>query len=383
MRLMKRIAATVLVLALTIAALPVGVGAVTVDATKSVPNKKSLMKLLDEFSTPIGVTEQYVMKSGVTVNYDFSNVRARADMLRFMTDKKKKVNKISKRLFGVKTSKVTLYPGDWGDAQVIMEMKAIKKTSKKNYYIKGQVYLANFQGDKKHLCGTFKLSVVRQKTAKYKYVAQKLALTTWKKATTKATKVDLFTNAKKYKNIKASMTYQLLNVTGVDGAKAINATLKKDCNDFQANGSKFYTYVSEDDAKKIKDNYYYEATSKVKYNMNNILSIRINIKWYAGGAVNTDEYGYNFNAKTGKEITIKNAVAGSTSAIKNKMYTAINNQTWSKAYKKKAKKIIKKSKIKDLEFYMKNDKVIICFEPYSLGKKQRDFKTFYINSIFF
>ena len=32
---------------------------------------------------------------------------------------------------------------------------------------------------------------------------------------------------------------------------------------------------------------------------------------------------------------------------------------------------------------MKNDKVIICFEPYTLGKKQREFKTFYIFSKYF
>ena len=65
------------------------------------------------------------------------------------------------------------------------------------------------------------------------------------------------------------------------------------------------------------------------------------------------------------------------------MYTAIKKKNWSKAYKKKAKKFIKKTKLKDLEFYMKNDKVIICFEPYTLGKKQREFKTFYIFSKYF
>ncbi|MCR5429704.1 MAG: DUF4163 domain-containing protein [Eubacterium sp.] len=383
MKITKKLIATVLVVALTIAAVPV-MGA-TVDATKTVPNKKSLMKLVDEFSTPIGVTEEYIMKAGATVSYDFNNVRARADMLRFKTEKKKQVNKISKRMFGKKTSKVTLYPGEWGDAQVVMEIDSIKKTSKKNYYVKGQVYFASLQTQKKHLCGTFRLYVLRDTSAKYKYVGKKLTLTTWKKATTKTSKVNLFSSAKKYKNIKATMTYQLINVSGVDGASAINKTLRADMDGLQKSSSatKFYSWVAEDDAKKIKDNYYFTATSKVKYNMNNILSIRITLKWYAGGAVNTDEYGYNFNAKTGAQIGIKSVVTGSTNTIKKKMYTAIKNKGWSKSYTKKAKKIIKKAKLKDLEFYMKNDKVIICFEPYSLGKKQRDFKTFYIFSKYF
>ncbi len=384
MKVTKKIITTVLVVALSIAAVPV-MGA-TVDATNTVPNKKSLMKLVDEFSTPIGVTEEYIMKAGQTKSYDFNKVTARADMLRFKAEKKKQVNKISKRMFGKKTSKVTLYPGEWGDSQVVMEIDSIKKTSKKNYYIKGQVYFSSVTGNKKkHLVGTFRLYVLRKTSAKYKYVATKLSLTTWKKATTKASKVNLFASAKKYKNIKATMTYQLITVSGVDGAKAINKTLKADMDGFQKSKSatNFYTWVAEDDAKKIKDNYYFTATSKVKYNMNNILSVRITLKWYAGGAENSDEYGYNFNAKTGAQIGIKNVVTGSTNTIKKKMYTAIKKTSWSKSYKKKAKKIIKKTKLNNLEFYMKNDKVIICFEPYSLGKKQRSFKRFYIFSKYF
>ena len=383
MKFTKKLLAAVLVAALTISAVPVM--AATVDATNTVPNKKSLMKLVDEFSTPIGVTEEYIMKSGQTLKYDFSKVTARADMLRFKAEKKKQVKKISKRMFGKKTSKVTLYPGEWGDSQVVMEIDSIKKTSKKNYYVKGQVYFASLTDKKKHLVGTFRLYVLRKTSAKYKYVATKLALTTWKKATTKSSKVNLFSSAKKYKNIKATMTYQLITVSGVDGAKTINKTLRGDMNAFQKSKSatNFYTWVAEDDAKKIKDNYYFTATSKVKYNMNNILSVRITLKWYAGGAENSDEYGYNFDARTGKQIGIKSVVAGSTNTIKKKMYTAIKKKNWSKSYKKKAKKVIKKAKLKDLEFYMKNDKVIICFEPYTLGKKQRAFKTFYIFSKYF
>ena len=383
MKFTKKLLAAVLVAALTISAVPVM--AATVDATNTVPNKKSLMKLVDEFSTPIGVTEEYIMKSGQTLKYDFSKVTARADMLRFKAEKKKQVKKISKRMFGKKTSKVTLYPGEWGDSQVVMEIDSIKKTSKKNYYVKGQVYFASLTDKKKHLVGTFRLYVLRKTSAKYKYVATKLALTTWKKATTKSSKVNLFSSAKKYKNIKATMTYQLITVSGVDGAKTINKTLRGDMNAFQKSKSatNFYTWVAEDDAKKIKDNYYFTATSKVKYNMNNILSVRITLKWYAGGAENSDEYGYNFDARTGKQIGIKSVVAGSTNTIKKKMYTAIKKKNWSKSYKKKAKKFIKKTKLKDLEFYMKNDKVIICFEPYTLGKKQRAFKSFYIFSKYF
>ena len=392
---MKKVMATALVVALVLTAVPVG--AVTKDATNTVPYKASLMKLLDEFSTPIGVTEEYIIKAGKTLSYDFSNATARADMLRFKTESKKEVNKISKKMFGVTTSKVTLYPGEWGDSEVVLEMDSIKKTSKKNYYIKGQVYFANIQGTKKHLCGTFRLYVTKDTSATYKYVANKLSLTTWKKAVTKTNKSNLFASAKKYKYVKAKMSYKQIIVSGIDGANNINNTLNADLKGFQNSKSatNFYTWVQEDNAKlkkkakagkKVKKKkYYFTATSKVKYNMNNILSIRITLKWYAGGAVNSDEYGYNFDARTGKQIGIKDVVDGSTNtkSIKKKMYQSIAKKKWSKKYKKKAKKYIKKTKLNKLEFYMKNDKIIVCFEPYTLGGKQRDFMNFYIYSKYF
>ena len=246
---MKRIMATALVVALVFSAVPVM--AATVDATNTVPYKASLMKLLDEFSTPIGVTEGYAMNPGNTWNYDFSKATARADMLRFKTESKKQVNSISKKMFGVLTSKVTLYPGEWGDSEVVLKVKSIKKTSEKDYYVKGQAYYSSFVGGKKHLCGTFRFYVRRNDSATYKYVAKKLSLTTWKKATTKRNKVNLFKSAKKYKYIKATMTYQKMRVSGVDGKANINATLKSDYNGFQNSKSaqNFYTWVQEDNAK--------------------------------------------------------------------------------------------------------------------------------------
>ena len=117
--------------------------------------------------------------------------------------------------------------------------------------------------------------------------------------------------------------------------------------------------------------------------MNNILSIRITTKGYLGAKKYSDEYGYNFNAKTGKEIEIKNVCSGSTKTIKNKMIAAIKKTKSLKKYQKKAIKYVKKTKLSKMEFYMKNDKVIVCFEPKLLGKKQTKFKKFYIQSIYF
>lgn len=385
MKFTKKIIAGVLVVALSITTFSVGAFADTKDATNSVPNKKSLMKLVDEFSTPVGVIEQWGMKSGVTKNMDFKKRADRAEIIRYIATKKSEIKPVSKRLFGKKTSKVQIYPGEWGNSRIVMVVHSIKKTSNKDYYVKGTVYIS-LQGEKKsRLCGTFRLYVQKKAKAKYKYVAKKLSLTTYKKATFKTTKINAFKSAKKYKNIKATMTYHKITVSGVDGASKINSVLNKDYNNFvnSTSATNFYKWVAEDNAKGKKGTYYYTATAKVKYNMNNILSIRISIKWYAGTVVNTDEYGYNFNAKTGKKIGIKNVCYGSTKTIKKNMYAAINNTKGLKKYAKKAKKLVKKTKLKKLEFYLQSDKVVICFKPYTLGKKQRKFKTFSIYSRYF
>lgn len=381
---MKKIITSVLVIALVIGTMT-GVSAAVVDATNTVPNKKSLEKLVDEFSIPIGVTEYYEMKAGFSKTLTFSKKDARAAVLKYKAENKKQVKKYSKIMFGKKTSKVKIYPGEWGESQPTLVITSIKKTSNKNYYVKGKVSIVDSTDKKQHECGTFKLYVQRKSSAKYKYVATKLFLSTWKQATTKTSTINLFKSAKKYHNITAKMTYQLITVSGVDGAKAINKTLRKAMNDFKNSkvSENFYEWVATDDAKKVKDTYYWEGYAKVKYNMNNILSIRINTKGYAGDEENINEYGYNFNIKTGKQIGIKTVVAGSTKTIKKKMYAAINKTNWKKSYKKKAKKIIKKTKLKKLRFYMKNDKVLFSFKPHSLGKKQKTFKRFYIISKYF
>ncbi len=387
MKITKKIITSVLVVALAIASLPMGVMAVTKDDTNKVPNRAKLMKLVDEFSLPVGVLEEYEMNPGTNRTYNFAKPKARKAILRYRTGSKKKMNKYSKRMFGVKTKNVKPFYGEWGNSDIVMEVDSIKKNSSNKYFVNGRVYMSTYTDHKKHKCGTFKMLVQKKSKAKYKYVAKTLKLSTWPTAKTTTRNINLFTSAKKYKKITASMIYQRITVSGVKGAKKINAVLKNDYNRFVNNPKRnsFYEWVAQDNSnsKKKKNHYYYNTYSTVKYNMNNILSIRITIKFYAGEVVNIDKYGYNFNAKTGNKITINQVCRGSDKSIKKRMYKAINKQSWSKKYKKKAKKIIKKSKLTQLEFYMKNDKAIVCFKPYTLGGKQRQLRTFYIKSKYF
>lgn len=385
MKLSKKIVVSLLVVTLVIGSIPMGIMGATKNVTNSVPSKSKLIKLVNQFSTPIAVTETYIMKAGETFKYDFSKKVERRNILRFINCKKSKINKYSKRMFGKKTNKVKTYPGDWGDAKAVTQITSIYQMNDKEFYVKGMVYIASSYESKTHHCGTFRLYVKKNKKAKYKYYATKLSITTCKQAKYTKTKINGFSGASKYKNIKGTMTYNKINVSKVTGAKKINAALNADCNNFikSNNAQRFYAYVAEDNAKGIKDKYYYTADSKMKYNMNNIISIRVRTLWYVGGVVNEEQYGFNFNAVTGKKIKIKNVVNGSTKKIKKKMVAKIKKTKGLKKYKKKAIKYINNANLDYLDFYMKNDKVIICFKPYTFGKSQKVFKTFYIQSKYF
>ena len=155
---MKKIITSVLVLSLVIGTMT-GVSAAVVDATNTVPNKKSLEKLVDEFSIPIGVIEYYEMKAGFSKTLNFAKNDARGAVLKYKAEKKKEVKKYSKRMFGKKTSKVQIYPGEWGESSPTLVINSIKKLSKKNYYVKGRVSIVDANDKKQHECVTFKLYV--------------------------------------------------------------------------------------------------------------------------------------------------------------------------------------------------------------------------------
>ena len=70
-------------------------------------------------------------------------------------------------------------------------------------------------------------------------------------------------------------------------------------------------------------------TSKMKYNKNNIISILVSSYDSMVGVPNTTLYGYTYNVKTSKKLTLKNVTNYSECVIAFKPYTVTSGGTYS------------------------------------------------------
>lgn len=122
-----------------------------------------------------------------------------------------------------------------------------------------------------------------------------------------------------------------------------------------------------------KDQLYWKTTCKVTYNKNNIISMHMTEKWFAGGVYNQKDYGYTFHLKTGKMLSAVDVIGGTSKEVSNKVVSsarkyfnkkenAIETDLW-----KEVSKTIKTFDAKELNFYLTPGKAYICFASYELN----------------
>lgn len=171
-----------------------------------------------------------------------------------------------------------------------------------------------------------------------------------------------------YKKTKAEVYYQLVQLKGDSTAiQKINKAIRKDCIKFLDSSNtkslKGYAKISKE-----KETYCWKAKASVKYNKKGIISILVDTYWWAGGVSNTNRYGLNYSLKTGKKIYLHQACKKSKKATKKKLYRAVKKRVAKQQEDQGALKVIKKKKIKKINFYIKkNGKVYATFGPYELG----------------
>lgn len=180
----------------------------------------------------------------------------------------------------------------------------------------------------------------------------------------KVTKVD---KTKTYKNgMTAEVFYKKVNLKGSSKAiKKINKVYNKDCNKFLNGESAKQIYGYAENPNISIENYakhlYYRAKSKITYNKNNIVSTSVSTRWFGGDPIRTEKYGFTYNVKTGKKLTLKNVCKYSKKQLKN-----VINKKLKKKYKNRLT-VNYKNYIKNpykLSFYLKNkNKCVITFEP--------------------
>lgn len=183
----------------------------------------------------------------------------------------------------------------------------------------------------------------------------------------KVTKVD---KTKTYKNgMTAEVFYKKVNLKGSSKAiKKINKVYNKDCNKFLNGKSAKNLYKYAKTASKPSsgdpNKYSYTAKSKVKYNKNNIISTSVSTYWFAGFVVNTMKYGFTYNVKTGKKLTLKNVCKYSKKQLKNVINKKLKKKYGGSLYHDYQKYL---KNVYKLPFYITDkNKCVIFFEPYSV-----------------
>lgn len=180
----------------------------------------------------------------------------------------------------------------------------------------------------------------------------------------KKDKIEYKDNSGKVRGI-VSFQYPQFNGTS-DSIKKVNSMIKKESSKFlkseTAKRLKEYTLSAIEDNRFYDETeqYYWTTTCKISYNKNNIISIHMHEKWYAGGVGNEQEYGLNYNLKTGKKLTVNDVISGNA---KEKILKAAKIYCGSDT---NAYNIIKNTK--NYEFYLEKGKVYICFGTYVLER---------------
>lgn len=181
------------------------------------------------------------------------------------------------------------------------------------------------------------------------------------------------TNVNKSKKFSNDITYikyykKVVLKGSSKSIKKINKVLNADCNKYMNKKTVEQEYKSIGSLNKLPSGmvstYRASHTSKMKYNKNNIISISVSSYDSMGGVSNTTLYGFTYNVKTGKKLTIKNVTNYSEKKLKNEIIKKLQKKYGNrlfKDYKKYVKNVYK------LPFYItNNNKCVIAFKPYTV-----------------
>lgn len=159
-----------------------------------------------------------------------------------------------------------------------------------------------------------------------------------------------------------------LSSEGKKFLKSSNAKWIKERTDSAIKDNRFFDKYYE----RGYEQYFYKTSCKVTYNKNNIISMHMKEEWYAGGVNNQTDYGWTFDLKKGKVFTVEDVISGDAKVkilqaakkyLRNSKFSATNEKMEDRV----DYKVVKNTKLKDYKFYIKAEKVYICYGSYELG----------------
>ena len=172
--------------------------------------------------------------------------------------------------------------------------------------------------------------------------------------------------------MNAEVSYRMVVLKGKSAAvRKINKAIEKDCKSFlnSRNANDLLNDVSEMNENGVHDNYesiyYYRADSAVTYNRRNVISICVDVEWFAGGVRDTAIYGMTFDLKTGKKLGLKQVCSGTAKQIKSRILKLLEKQ---QAVEPLILTDVYKYKLADFDFFLRRgNRAMICFDSYELG----------------
>ena len=183
----------------------------------------------------------------------------------------------------------------------------------------------------------------------------------------KITKVD---KSKKFSNdITYIKYYKKVVLKGSSKSiKKINKVLNADCNKYMNKKTVDQEYKSIGSLNKLPSGMVSTLkathTAKMKYNKNKIISISVSSYDSMGGVPNTTLYGFTYNVKSGKKLTLKNVTNYSKKKLRNEIIKKLQKKYGNSLfddYKKYVKNVYK------LPCYIKSgNKCVITFKPYTV-----------------
>lgn len=136
------------------------------------------------------------------------------------------------------------------------------------------------------------------------------------------------TNVNKSKKFSNDITYikyykKVVLKGSSKSIKKINKVLNADCNKYMNKKTVDQEYKSIGSLNKLPSGmvstFRATHTSKVKYNKNNIISVSVSSYDSMGGVPNTTLYGFTYNVKTSKKLTLKNVTNYSEKKLKSEI----------------------------------------------------------------
>ena len=171
--------------------------------------------------------------------------------------------------------------------------------------------------------------------------------------------------------LKEKQYFDLVTVEGEgDAAKEINAGLESRLDDYKESLEETQGYLNDSVGEMFDgDEFINTFDAEVTQNSDGLFSVRYQSEWYQGGVSNANEYGDVFSISSGHKLNLAGALDVSEEEAMSYVVRTVKKAMEEDVdfFSPDALSVVSKIDVDDIEFYLKNGEIYLCFETYLLG----------------